>query len=58
MEGLKAQTLAIFSYIDPITALILSGLILQEALSPAGITGAVLILGAAAVSELEFPRRQ
>ena len=57
MEGLKAQTLAIFSYIDPITALILSGLILQEALSPAGITGAVLILGAAAASELEFPRR-
>ena len=32
--------------------------ILQEALSPAGITGAVLILGAAAVSELEFSRRR
>ena len=51
MEGLKGQTIAIFSYIDPITALILSALILKESLSVFGIIGAVLILGAAFISE-------
>ena len=52
MEGLKGQTIAIFSYIDPITALILSSLILKESLSAFGIIGAVLILGAAFASEI------
>lgn len=57
MEGLKAQTIAIFSYIDPVTALILSAILLNETLSAAGIVGAVLILGAAIVSELKVPAR-
>ena len=52
MEGLKAQTIAIFSYIDPVTALILSAVILGEPLGLSGVVGAVLILGATAVSEL------
>ncbi|MBQ9030032.1 MAG: EamA family transporter [Parasporobacterium sp.] len=51
MDGLRAQTIAIFSYIDPIAALVLSALILHETLTLPGIIGAVLILGAAAVSE-------
>ena len=58
MERLKAQTIAIFSYIDPVTALILSAVILGETLSPAGIIGAILILGAAAVSELRLPGKE
>ena len=52
MGGLKAQTIALFSYIDPVVALILSAVILGEALTPAGMIGAVLILGAALFSEL------
>ena len=51
MDGLNAQTLALFSYLDPVTALILSALILQESLTVPGIIGAVLILGSAMISE-------
>ncbi len=52
MKNLKAQTLAIMSYIDPVTAIILSSLILHEKMSFASAVGAILILGAAIVSEL------
>ena len=50
MERLKANTVAIFSYVDPVVALILSALILGERMGTLGIVGAVLILGAAIVS--------
>ena len=53
VDGLKAQTVALLSYVDPITALILSALILHEQLMVYGILGAVLIIGAAVVSETE-----
>ena len=52
MGNLKAQTIAIMSYIDPVTAIILSALFLREPITPAAIIGALLILGAAFVSEL------
>ena len=52
MEKLKAQSVAMLSYIDPVTALLLSALLLGEPLGAAGILGAVLIIGSAAVSEL------
>ncbi|MBR5559571.1 MAG: EamA family transporter [Oscillospiraceae bacterium] len=52
MNDLKAHTLAIFSYIDPIVAILLSALVLGEPLGPGGIIGAVLILGSAFISEL------
>lgn len=54
MDGLKTQTIAIFSYIDPITALILSVVVLNEKMSMLGILGAVMILGAAILSELNI----
>ena len=47
MGNLKAQTIAIFSYIDPIIAVILSAVILHENMDIMGWTGAVLVLGAA-----------
>ncbi len=56
MEELKSQTLAILSYIDPVVAVLLSALILGEKMSIYGLIGAVLILGAAIVSEL--PEKQ
>ena len=52
MEGLKTQTVAIFSYIDPVTALILSNVVLHEELTFFGLFGAVLILGSALISGL------
>ena len=51
MKKLKAQTIALISYIDPITALILSAVVLREHMSILGITGAVLILGSTLISE-------
>ncbi len=51
MDKLKIQTVAIFSYIDPIAALILSACFLHETMSIYGMIGAVMILGAAFISE-------
>ncbi|MBP3673200.1 MAG: EamA family transporter [Oscillospiraceae bacterium] len=48
---LPAQTVALFSYIDPILAIILSALVLHEPIGVSEIIGAVLILGAAYFSE-------
>lgn len=52
IKDLKTQTVAIFSYIDPVVAIILSAVILKEHMSFLSIVGAVLILGSALVSEL------
>lgn len=53
MNNLKAQSIAIMSYIDPVFALILSAAFLHEKISIWGIIGAVLILGSALISEIE-----
>ena len=52
MDGLPGQTIALFSYIDPVVALLLSAFLLREPVTALGIAGAVLILGAAVVSEI------
>lgn len=52
MKDLPAQTVAIFSYIDPIVAILLSALFLKEPLGVYGVIGAVLVLGATFISEL------
>ena len=52
MNGLKAQTVALFSYIDPIVAIILSALFLKEPMTVYSGIGAVLVLGATMISEL------
>ena len=52
MKELEAQTIAIFSYIDPIVAILLSALFLKEPLGIGGIAGAIMVLGAALLSEL------
>lgn len=51
MGSLKAQTVALYSYIDPILAIVLSMVVLHEPMTLAAGIGAVLILGAAFVSE-------
>ena len=52
MDALSAQTVALYGYIDPAVAILLSALVLRESLDVFGIVGAVLILGATLVSEL------
>jgi len=54
---LKAQSVAMLSYIDPVSALILSGIILRESLSFNGIIGAVLIIGSAILSEINLDHK-
>lgn len=56
MKSIKAQSIAILSYIDPVFALILSAVILKEQMSIFGVIGAVMVLGAAFVCE--FPEKR
>ena len=57
MNGLKAQTVALFSYIDPIVAIILSAMFLKEPMTIYSAIGAVLVLGATMISELPEKRK-
>lgn len=51
MESLPGQTVALYSYIDPILAIVLSMVVLREPMTLSAAIGAVLILGAAFLSE-------
>lgn len=51
MEHLPSHTVALLSYLDPILAIVLSMVFLREPMSIAAAVGAVMILGAAYVSE-------
>ena len=57
MDRLEAQTVAIFSYIDPVVAIILSATVLEENIGAWGYIGAALILGATLVSEINMPKK-
>lgn len=52
IDHIKMQQVAILGYLDPVISLILSALVLHENMGISGIIGAVLIIGAAIVSEL------
>jgi len=51
LQGLKGQTIAVLSYIDPVFAIIISAVILKEQLRFLQIIGGVLILGSSFLSE-------
>ena len=51
MDHLPSHTVALLSYIDPILAIVLSMVLLREPMSIASGIGAVMILGAAYISE-------
>ena len=57
MDGLKAQSIAILSYIDPVSALLFSALFLKEALSLLTVIGAILIIGSAVAGEMHTDRK-
>lgn len=52
LQKLSAQTAAVFSYIDPVAAVLLSALLLKESLDLLSVIGAILVLGSALYSEL------
>lgn len=60
LKGLKAQTAAVFSYIDPLSAIVLSCICLGEHLGWATALGGILIIGAALMQEVKFffPKRK
>lgn len=53
MAALSAQSVALMSYVDPIVAVLLSGLVLREPLSAGTVFGAIVVLGSMAISEVE-----
>ena len=53
IDGLRVQTVAILSYIDPVSALLFSAFLLRERLTVMNLIGAVLIIGSAVVSEIQ-----
>lgn len=52
LQDLSAETVALFSYLDPVIAILLSAFLLGEKMTISGIIGSVLILGSAFYSEL------
>ena len=57
MAKLKAQTVALLSYIDPAAAVLLSAVVLREDMGIWQIFGAVLIIVCAAASEIEVKKK-
>lgn len=53
LQKIKAQTVALFSYLDPVIALLLSVFVLKEGMTVLGMIGAVIVLGAMLFSEFE-----
>ena len=58
LPKLEAVRIAIFSYIDPALAIVLSVLVLNEPMTLTGVVGAMLILGATLASELAVTKRK
>lgn len=54
ISALPSETVAIFSYIDPAFAIVLSVFVLKEPLTISGIIGAFLILCACVISETKY----
>ena len=53
LNNLPSQTVSLFSYIDPVVAVILSGLMLGEALSVFQIIGSVLVIFSTLIFEIK-----
>lgn len=58
VTNMKAQTAALFSYLDPVVAILLSVLLLGEKMTLAVGIGAVLVLGAALLCEMEPQKKK
>ena len=54
---LPTQTVALYSYLDPLVAVLLSALVLREPFTVQSAVGAVLVLGSTLWNELNFKKR-
>lgn len=52
IQKVPSQTVALYSYIDPISAIIMSSILLSERMSLLQIVGGILILGSTFISEI------
>jgi len=52
INSLRGQTVALLSYIDPIFAVVLSALVLNESMDAPGWIGAAVVIGAMMISEI------
>lgn len=52
IQKIESQTVAIYSYVDPISAIFMSAIILNESMSLLQIIGGILILGSTFISEV------
>ncbi|MBR2583643.1 MAG: DMT family transporter [Oscillospiraceae bacterium] len=52
LQKLPGQSVALISYVDPVSTLLFSALLLHESLTPLQLLGAVLIIGGAVFGEL------
>ncbi len=58
IQKLTAETAAVFSYIDPVLAIVFSAIFLKEGMSILQIIGGILVIGAAFVNEIYALRKQ
>ena len=53
MDALPSHSIALISYVDPVVAVLLSAVVLKEGLSLLGGLGAIMVIAAAMISEME-----
>lgn len=58
LQKLSGQSAALISYLDPVSALLFSALLLREVMTPVQAAGAVLIIGGALLGETGTGRRK
>lgn len=58
LQKLSGQSVALISYLDPVSALLFSAVFLHEAMTPVQIIGAILIIGGAMIGEIKTQRLQ
>ena len=56
LQKLSGQSVALISYLDPVSALLFSAILLREAMTPVQMIGAVFIIGGAMVGEIKTRR--
>lgn len=54
MKGLGGQSIAVLSYVDPLTSLLISALVIGESMTLLQLFGAILLLGSTFISEVSI----
>ena len=57
LQKLSGQSVALISYLDPVSALLFSAVLLHEAMTPVQLIGAIFIIGGAMIGEIKRQRQ-